>query len=89
MTQVEMNGPIAGRDHRTINLVSVIVPHLDDYENLNTCLSLLEAQSYPRTRTEIVVADNGSSRGIDAVRSIVGNRGRVIEVATRGAGPGA
>ena len=87
MTQVEMDGPIAARDHRTINLVSVIVPHLDDYDNLNTCLSLLEAQSYPRTRTEIIVADNGSSRGIDAVRSIVGNCGRVIEVATRGAGP--
>jgi glycosyltransferase involved in cell wall biosynthesis len=68
-------------------LVSVIVPHLDDYENLDACLRLLQDQSFPNDRTEIVVADNGSSRGIDAVRQIVGGRGRVIEVAERGAGP--
>ncbi len=68
-------------------LVSVIVPHLDDYDNLDACLTLLEAQSLPGERMEIIVADNGSSRGLDAVRRIVGARGRVIEVAERGAGP--
>jgi GT2 family glycosyltransferase len=70
-----------------IALVSVIVPHLNDYGNLDACLTLLEAQSFPGDRTEIIVADNGSSRGLDAVRRIVGLRGRVIEVAERGAGP--
>src|SRR5580658_2865190 len=70
-----------------IDLVSVIVPHLNDYDNLDACLKLLTEQSFPRDRTEIIVADNGSSRGIDAVRRIVGSRGRVIEVAERGAGP--
>ena len=30
-----------------IGLVSVIVPHLDDYDNLDTCLKMLEAQSFP------------------------------------------
>jgi len=68
-------------------LVSVVVPHLDDYDNLDACLTLLEAQTFPVERTEIIVADNGSSRGIEAVRRIVGARGRVIEVAERGAGP--
>jgi GT2 family glycosyltransferase len=68
-------------------LVSVIVPHLDDYENLDACLRLLQDQSFPKDRTEIVVADNGSSRGVDAVRQIVGGRGQVIDVAERGAGP--
>jgi GT2 family glycosyltransferase len=68
-------------------LVSVIVPHLDDYDNLDACLTLLGEQSFPGDRTEIIVADNGSSRGLDAVRRIVGTRGRVVEVAERGAGP--
>jgi glycosyltransferase involved in cell wall biosynthesis len=70
-----------------VGLVSVIVPHLDDYDNLDACLTLLQAQSVPGDRTEIIVADNGSSRGLDAVRRIVGSRGQVIEVAERGAGP--
>ncbi len=70
-----------------IGFVSVIVPHLNDYENLDACLTLLGAQSFPGDRTEVIVADNGSSRGLDAVRAIVGTRGRVIEVAERGAGP--
>lgn len=67
--------------------VSVIVPHLDDYDNLGACLTLLVEQSFPAERTEIIVADNGSSRGLDAVRELVGTRGRVVEVAERGAGP--
>ena len=70
-----------------VGLVSVIVPHLNDYDNLDACLKLLSEQSFPRDRTEIIVADNGSLRGFDTVRQIVGTRGRVIEVAERGAGP--
>ncbi len=70
----------------SIGLVSVIVPHLDDYDNLDACLTLLGEQSFPSDRTEIIVADNGSSRGLYAVRWIVGTRGRVVEVAERGAG---
>ena len=70
-----------------IGFVSVIVPHLDDYDNLDACLKLLEAQSFPGDRTEIIVADNGSSWGFEAVCRLVGSRGRVIEVAERGAGP--
>ena len=76
----------AGRP-QGVSLVSVIVPHLDDYDNLDACLTLLAEQSFPGDRTEIIVADNGSSRGLHAVRRIVGTRGRVIEVADRGAGP--
>jgi GT2 family glycosyltransferase len=70
-----------------VGLVSVIVPHLEDYDNLDSCLSLLQAQSFPGDRTEIIVVDNGSWRGFDAVRHIVGSRGRVIEATERGAGP--
>jgi GT2 family glycosyltransferase len=70
-----------------IDLVSVIVPHLNDYDNLDACLTLLGEQSFPNDRTEIIVADNGSSRGPAAVRQIVGTRARVVEVAESGAGP--
>ena len=76
----------AGRP-QGVSLVSVIVPHLDDYDNLDACLTLLAEQSFPHGRTEIIVADNGSSRGLESVRRIVGTRGRVVEVAERGAGP--
>ena len=72
---------------RPAGLVSVIVPHLNDYDNLDACLTLLGEQSFPSGRTEIIIADNGSSRGFDAVRRIVGTRGQVVEVAQRGAGP--
>jgi cellulose synthase/poly-beta-1,6-N-acetylglucosamine synthase-like glycosyltransferase len=78
---------IRDRGPLDIGLVSVIIPHLNDYENLDACLTLLEAQSFPGDRTEVIIADNGSSRGLDAVRAIVGTRGRVVEVAERGAGP--
>jgi GT2 family glycosyltransferase len=78
---------IRDRGPLDFGLVSVIVPHLNDYENLDACLTLLGAQSFPGDRTEVIIADNGSSRGLDAVRAIVGPRGRVIEVAERGAGP--
>ena len=66
----------AGGRSPSIGLVSVIVPHLDDYDNLDACLTLLADQSFPNGRTEIIVADNGSSRGLDAVRRIVGTDGR-------------
>ena len=77
----------AGGQPPSIGLVSVIVPHLDDYDNLDACLTLLGEQSFPDDRREVIVSDNGSSRGLDVVRHIVGTRGRVVEVAERGAGP--
>jgi GT2 family glycosyltransferase len=86
--ETEQAAPLeAARGPLGIGLVSVIVPHLDDYDNLDACLKLLEAQSFPGDRTEIIIADNGSSWGFDAVCRLVGSRGRVIEVAERGAGP--
>lgn len=43
--------------------VSVIVPVYDDPDRLCRCLRALEAQTYPRSRYEIIVVDNGSSGG--------------------------
>src|SRR5271154_7313306 len=84
--ETEQAAPLeASREPLGVGLVSVIMPHLNDYENLDACLTLLGAQSFPGDRTEIIVADNGSSLGLDAVRRIVGSRGQVIEVTERGA----
>jgi GT2 family glycosyltransferase len=88
VSETEQAAPLeAARRALGVRLVSVIMPHLNDYDNLDACLRLLQAQSFPSDRTEIIVADNGSSRGFDDVRRVVGSRGRVIEVAERGAGP--
>lgn len=68
-------------------LVSVIMPHLDDLDGLPRILSMLGRQTYPRDSVEIIVADNGTAGGINAVRAVVGPSARVIRVAQRGAGP--
>jgi glycosyltransferase involved in cell wall biosynthesis len=65
--------------------VSVVIPHLNDLENLDHCLALLERQSF--RSFEVVVVDNGSNAGIDAVRAITGSRGRVVQAPAKGAGP--
>ncbi len=41
-------------------LVSVIIPVRDDVERLRTLLALLERQTLPRNRFEIVIGDDGS-----------------------------
>ena len=62
----------ADRRPPRIGLVSVIVPHLDDYDNLDACLTLLGEQSFPDDRREVIVADNGSSRGLDVATASSG-----------------
>ncbi|MEM6423936.1 MAG: glycosyltransferase family A protein, partial [Cyanobacteria bacterium P01_H01_bin.119] len=41
-------------------LVSVIIPVYNDAEHLALCLAALAQQTYKRSRTEIIVIDNGS-----------------------------
>lgn len=67
--------------------VSVIVPHFQDLAGLEICLAGLEAQTYPRDRFEIVVADNNSPVGLDAVAAVVRNRAQLVLVTEKGAGP--
>lgn len=66
--------------------VSVIIPHLNDLENLDRCLALLAQQTFAQP-VEIIVVDNGSKSGFDSVRDVVGARGNVIQAESRGAGP--
>jgi GT2 family glycosyltransferase len=68
-------------------MVSVIVPHYQDLAGLALCLEDLGLQTYPADRYEIIVADNNSPIGLDAVRATVAGRARVVIVDEKGAGP--
>lgn len=48
---------------------SVIVPHYNQTGLLALCLESLERQTLDRARYEIIVADNGTPDGLDAVRA--------------------
>jgi glycosyltransferase involved in cell wall biosynthesis len=66
--------------------VSVIIPHYNSLESLKTCVSLLDKQTFCRDRFEIIVADNNSGCGIDAVRQAV-PAAEVVLAKEQGAGP--
>jgi glycosyltransferase involved in cell wall biosynthesis len=66
-------------------LASVIIPHYNDLANLRFCLNLLAAQTTPPSRYEIIVADNNSSCGINAVNSLCGSQARVVPAPIQGA----
>ena len=68
-------------------LVSVIIPHFNDAANLDRCLTLLMQQTFPLPSREIIVADNGSDAGIDAIAALAGARAQVIVAEIKGAGP--
>lgn len=54
MAPLEVSAPADGPD------VSVIIPHYNDPDNLQTCLRLLQQQTLSAGRIEIIVADNNS-----------------------------
>jgi GT2 family glycosyltransferase len=67
--------------------VSVIVPHFNDLIGLEACLSRLTVQTFPADAYQIIIADNGSTCGADAVRKVINGRGVLVEVPEKGAGP--
>jgi GT2 family glycosyltransferase len=67
--------------------VSVIIPHYNDLSGLDRCLAALVQQTYPAELTEIIVSDNGSPQGIEAVRACIAGRAGLVQSQTRGAGP--
>ena len=67
--------------------VTVIVPHYNDLERLDICLAALAAQTYPSDLVRVIVADNASPQGIEAVRQAARGRAEVVLVEERGAGP--
>jgi glycosyltransferase involved in cell wall biosynthesis len=71
----------------TIHFVSVIVPHYNDFYHLQHCLESLRHQNLPRQRYEIIVADNNSVGGVQAVEEIAGEDVIVVPAPEQGAGP--
>jgi GT2 family glycosyltransferase len=67
--------------------VSVIVPHYNDLLALDLCLAALECQTFPADQREVIVADNASPQGEEAVAKVVGTRARLVTVRQKGAGP--
>jgi GT2 family glycosyltransferase len=67
--------------------VSIVIPHYNDLARLGQCLDALARQTYPADRLEIIVADNCSPAGPDAVREAVAGRARLVIAKERGAGP--
>jgi len=67
--------------------ISVIVPHFNDLANLDNCLTSLANQTIGQCTVEIIVADNDSPCGQDAVQSAIAGRARLVCVRERGAGP--
>ena len=67
--------------------VTVIIPHFNDLERLDICLAALQVQTYPRDRVRVIVADNASPQGLEAVQAVAGARAEVVLVTERGAGP--
>src|SRR5262249_49219198 len=68
------------------SLISVVIPHLNQPEALEACLSSLDAQSLARCFFEIIVVDNGSVR---IPEDIVANHSgtRLLRELQPGAGP--
>src|SRR5271170_345973 len=67
-------------------LVSVVVPHYNDLQNLASCLESLRRQTFPRGRFEVIVADNNSAGGVAAVERIAPDI-TVVPAPDQGAGP--
>ena len=67
-------------------VISVVIPHLNQPESLEACLSSLEAQSLARCFFEIIVVDNGS---VHIPRDIVANHSgtRLLRELQPGPGP--
>jgi GT2 family glycosyltransferase len=61
----------------SVPAISVIVPHYDDLDRLDRCLASLAAQSQEPASFEIIVADNASPVGEDAVRARIAGRARL------------
>ena len=64
--------------------VSVVIPHFDDLTGLARCLDAVAAQS--GDGVEVIVADNGSPVGPEAVGAVIANRARIVVATERGAG---
>jgi glycosyltransferase involved in cell wall biosynthesis len=67
--------------------ISVVVPHYNDLHGLDLCLAALTRQTMPLAAYEVIVADNMSPIGADAVATLIAGRARLVCAVEKGAGP--
>jgi GT2 family glycosyltransferase len=67
--------------------ISVVIPHYQDLQRLDSCLTALGRQNCPPELFEVIVADNGSPAGQEAVAGVIAGRARLVVASERGAGP--
>jgi GT2 family glycosyltransferase len=70
----------------SLPLVSVIIPHYNDFDQLKHCLTRLRRQTLSSERFEVIVADNNSKGGVHEVRRIASDI-VVVAATIQGAGP--
>src|ERR1700694_11206 len=70
----------------SLPLVSVIIPHYNDVDQLKHCLTRLRRQTLSSERFEVIVADNNSKGGVREVRRIASDI-VVVPATIQGAGP--
>lgn len=75
-----------GADRTAPPFVSVVIPHYNDLAALAACIAGLQRQTWPAERMEIIIADNNSACGLEAVRAAAPGC-RVIAAPVQGAGP--
>lgn len=66
-------------------LVSVVIPHFNDLSNLRICYRRIIEQSWPADRLELIIADNNSTCGLEAVRQAA-PAAVIVPAAIQGAG---
>jgi glycosyltransferase involved in cell wall biosynthesis len=75
-----------GRASSEPPFVSVVLPVRDEAPHLPRCLAALAAQSYPRDRFEVIVADGGSTDGSAAIAQRYAAQGLPVRVLPNPAG---
>jgi glycosyltransferase involved in cell wall biosynthesis len=78
------DGAISANEQPT-DLISVIVPHFNDLDNLRVLLSLLADQTLSSDRFEVIVADNNSTCGLAKVHEICSSCARAVPAPIQGA----
>ena len=77
---------MTARDERASPRISVIIPTCNRPEQLRDCLTALSRQTYPRSRFEVVIVDDGSEPPIASVATSFSDKldMRVIRQTRRG-----
>lgn len=66
-------------------MLTVVVPHFNDPAGLNACLAALEGQTMARDRFTVVVGDNASPQGREAIEAMIAGRAALVVESMKGA----